>query len=721
MCDVPFHDNSPPLDVSKDQFKDFSDSNDEFSLTDDDSFSIDKIDYIEASPPDSELVSSEVMEIVIPEVGGIDDDILLTIKDNILREKLLNVNHLFAKIEASNDNPTPFYNLIISGTPLNLTLSGESDFFLEFTTFSSVLFDAEYESDSSDDQSCSNEDVLEKIISKPLIEEGIIPMKINLHPYNAESDLMESLRTHDSSLPILSKIDSLLDEFAGELTLLKSILPGIDETDCDFEEDIRLIEKLFDSLMKEIDLFCTPDYSMPPGIEDDDYDSERDILIRKDLPSNNTLSFAEKESVHFDIPSFSRPSTKPPDGDTGILNIEMMGDISNQKAFMHKLMITLASHHEKSPDLLSHRGLKAFQPFAKCTMMIHGQNNPILDVKENQEKDKIRSKPDKNGKRTLPSKTITNTKEDLKGVTTRSGIAYKGPTIHTTSSSPKVVEPKTEVTKDTVPPTNNECTKDVQPLAVQVETQVPNSEPVVARVVEPVEAPLPEKLRDPSKFLIPCDFLGMDECLALADLGASINLMPLSVWSKFSLPELSPTCMTLELAERLISHPVGVAEDVFIKVGKFHFPADFVVVDFDADPRAPLILKRSFLKTGRALIDVYEGELTLCVGNKAVTFNLDQTSRYSANYDAESINRIDVINVACEEYSQEVLGFFVSGNPTPSTEPIVSTSYPTLTPFGDSDFLLEETDAFLDIKDEPISSKINYSYYDSKGDILLLE
>nr|GFB48954.1 reverse transcriptase domain-containing protein [Tanacetum cinerariifolium] len=86
-----------------------------------------------------------------------------------------------------------------------------------------------------------------------------------------------------------------------------------------------------------------------------------------------------------------------------------------------------------------------------------------------------------------------------------------------------------------------------------------------------------------------------------------------------------------------------------------------------------------------------------------ITFNLDQTSRYSANYDAMSVNQIDLIDVAYEEYSQEVLGFFVSDNPTPSTKPIVSTSSPTLTPFGDSDFLLEEIDAFLAIDDEPIS------------------
>nr|GEZ16174.1 reverse transcriptase domain-containing protein [Tanacetum cinerariifolium] len=379
--------------------------------------------------------------------------------------------------------------------------------------------------------------------------------------------------------------------------------------------------------------------------------------------------------------------------------------------------------------------------------------------------------------KTLPSNTITNPKEDLNGITTRSGNAYKGPTIPTTSFSPKVVERETEVTKDTVPPTNNESTKDFQPPVVQIKTPIPNSQPVVAPVVEPVEAPvsaskpnlnpsipypsrlhdqketffkifqdmdfnisfadalilmpkfgptikslltnkeklfelartpmnehcsavllkrLPEKLGDPGKFLTSCDFLGMDEYLAMADLDASINLMPLSVWNKPSLPELSPTCMTLELADRSISRLVGVAEDVFVKVGTFYFPADFIVVDFDADPRVLLILGRSFLKTGRALVYVYEGELAL-------------------------LNRIDLIDVACEEYSQEVLVFSMSGNPTPSMEPIVSNSSPTLTPFEESDFLLEETDAFLAIDDEPISLEINDCYYDSEEDILLLE
>nr|GFB06681.1 reverse transcriptase domain-containing protein [Tanacetum cinerariifolium] len=176
----------------------------------------------------------------------------------------------------------------------------------------------------------------------------------------------------------------------------------------------------------------------------------------------------------------------------------------------------------------------------------------------------------------------------------------------------------------------------------------------------------------------------MAECLALADLGASIILMPLSVWNKLSLPDLSPTCMTLELTDRLISRSVGVAEDVFVKVG----------------------------------------EPTLHVGKEAITFNLDQTSRYSANSNDMTANRIDVIDMACEEYSQEVLSFsdvIASGNPTLYYDPIVSTTSPTLTPFKNSDFLLEEVDAFLALEDDPTSPEVDQSFVDTEGDILLLE
>nr|GEZ86754.1 hypothetical protein [Tanacetum cinerariifolium] len=323
------------------------------------------------------------------------------------------------------------------------------------------------------------------------------------------------------------------------------------------------------------------------------------------------------------------------------------------------------------------------------------------------------------------------------------GQFMKMNTISSSGLGTLLVERKTEATKDTVHPTNNSSTKDVQPLVVLTESPIINSEPVVAPIIEPVVAPVnalimmakfgpsiktlltnkdklselarttlndhcstvllkkvPEEVGDLGKFLIPCDFSRMAECLALADRGASINLMPLLVWNKLSLPNLSPTYMTLELADRSISRPVGVAEDVFVKVGTFHFPADFVVIASDA------------------------GELTLRVCKEAITFNIDQTSRYSAIYNDMTVKRTNVIDIAYEEYSQEVLGFsdmIASGNPTPYYDPIVSTTSSTLTPFGESDFVLEEVDAFLALEDDPTSPEVDQSYFNTERDILLID
>ncbi|GKA31364.1 reverse transcriptase domain-containing protein [Tanacetum coccineum] len=232
---------------------------------------------------------------------------------------------------------------------------------------------------------------------------------------------------------------------------------------------------------------------------------------------------------------------------------------------------------------------------------------------------------------------------------------------------------------------------------------------------------LPEKLGDPGKFLIPCDFPELDECLALADLGASINLMPLFVWKKLSLPELTSTRMTLELANRLTTILEGVAEDVFVKVGKFYFPADFIVVDYDVDPRVPLILGRPFLRTARALIDVHGEELTLRVNDEAITFKVGNTSRYSRNYYDETIHQVNVIDVACEEYAQEVLRFSdssTSGNPTPSDH-IIASSSPSFTPFEGGDFILEEIEACL--SSDSIPPGIDDADFDPEGDIRLLE
>nr|GEX32939.1 reverse transcriptase domain-containing protein [Tanacetum cinerariifolium] len=169
--------------------------------------------------------------------------------------------------------------------------------------------------------------------------------------------------------------------------------------------------------------------------------------------------------------------------------------------------------------------------------------------------------------------------------------------------------------------------------------------------------------------------------------------MPLLVWEGLSLPELTPTCVTLELVDRSVSKPIGIAKDVSFKVGVFHFPADFVVVDFEPDPRVSLILGRCFLKTSRALIDVHKGELTLRIENEAITYNLDQTVRYFANYNQMTQIKLTSSN----QHAKSILK-------------------------RDSDFLLfEEADAFLGLEDDPDSPKINTFYYDPKGYILLLE
>nr|GEY45265.1 reverse transcriptase domain-containing protein [Tanacetum cinerariifolium] len=178
----------------------------------------------------------------------------------------------------------------------------------------------------------------------------------------------------------------------------------------------------------------------------------------------------------------------------------------------------------------------------------------------------------------------------------------------------------------------------------------------------------------------------------LADLGASINLMSLSIWKKLRLPTLNDTKMVLELADRTISKPTGVPENVFVKVGKFYFPADFVVLDFVVDPRVPLILGRPFLSTAHALIDVYEGEIILRHDDQLLTL------------------KCGFADVVSTEVSM------------PYYEPIVSNSSQNLTPFNESDFLLmEEADAFIAIHDEPVSPEFNATYYDPEGDILILE
>ncbi|GKE47037.1 hypothetical protein Tco_1478295 [Tanacetum coccineum] len=247
-------------------------------------------------------------------------------------------------------------------------------------------------------------------------------------------------------------------------------------------------------------------------------------------------------------------------------------------------------------------------------------------------------KQNPSGSGSLPSNTVANPRGDVKAITTRSGVAYDGPTIPPTPSPlPKEVEHETEATKDKVQTTSSESTAHVQPPVVQV----PIPEPEVA--LKPNPKPLHFDISFVDALLHMPKFAStfksfLNECLALADLGDSINRMPLSVWKKLSLPQLTPTRMTLELANRSVAIPV-----------------------------------------------------------------------------------VNVIDVACEEYAQEVLGFLdssMSGNPTPS-DPIISSSSPSFTPFEGGYFILEEIETFLRTSDE--LSNLDDDYYDTKGDILYLE
>nr|GEY93371.1 reverse transcriptase domain-containing protein [Tanacetum cinerariifolium] len=229
---------------------------------------------------------------------------------------------------------------------------------------------------------------------------------------------------------------------------------------------------------------------------------------------------------------------------------------------------------------------------------------------------------------------------------------------------------------------------------------------------------LPEKLVDPGKFLIPCGFSEL-KCKALADLGASINLMPLSVWKKLGLPDLIPTRMTLELANRAICTPDGIARDVFVPVGKFTFPADFVVVDYESDPRVPLILGRPLLRTARALIDVYGEEMILRDGDERLTLNMKHdTASYSNHPHRESAHLINIFNISSEDCLEDSISNKQSGNPTFSLHKEIASSKVSheIHDLEGCNFLSEELpdiDSFNDIHphfdDNPLSGSTIYS------------
>nr|GEW89427.1 reverse transcriptase domain-containing protein [Tanacetum cinerariifolium] len=323
------------------------------------------------------------------------------------------------------------------------------------------------------------------------------------------------------------------------------------------------------------------------------------------------------------------------------------------------------------------------------------------------------------GSGSLPGNTISKPKSELKSITTRSGLVTDGPTVPT---PPKFVTlEEDECVEETyTDPDLAEYTIKVPPPPVQKhkppeKLQELANTPLNENCSVVILKKLPEKLKDPGKFLIPYGFSEL-KCKALADLGASINLMPLSVWKKLGLPDLIPTRMTLELANRAICTPDGIARDVFVPVGKFTFPADFVVIDYESDPIVPLILGRPFLRTTRALIDVHGEEMILRDGDERLTLNMKhETASYSNHPHRESTNLMNIFNVPSKDSDlkdsidqtdiSNLDDYFVDPTPEMFTdEHAPDYSFPPRFDVYPDDFLEVESDAD-NFYDDPFDSK----------------
>ncbi|GKC02110.1 reverse transcriptase domain-containing protein [Tanacetum coccineum] len=331
------------------------------------------------------------------------------------------------------------------------------------------------------------------------------------------------------------------------------------------------------------------------------------------------------------------------------------------------------------------------------------------------------------GTRSLPSNIIANPRGDLKAITTQSGIVLDGPSV---PMPPPFINPEEDKQGEETltDPELVEYTIKVTPPLVQ-KPQAPSQKSYEMPKRDPLHPNIPyplrmnkEKQQDKYEIQIHKFWKIFSElnCKALADLGASINLMPLLVWKKLGLSELISTRMTLELANRSVCTPAGIGRDVFVLVGRFTFPADFVIVDYESDPRVPLILGRPFLRTARALIDVHGEELILRDGDERLILNMKHgTSSYSNKHQRESINMIDIYNISYEDYledlfANEKITNHLSGNPTFSLEPDTLTSDLTSPEVKDDIFdlegdivLIEKLLNFDSTNDPPPSPNVN--------------
>nr|GEW27981.1 hypothetical protein [Tanacetum cinerariifolium] len=305
--------------------------------------------------------------------------------------------------------------------------------------------------------------------------------------------------------------------------------------------------------------------------------------------------------------------------------------------------------------------------------------------------------------RSLPSNTVANPRGELKAIATRSGVVLDRPSVP--MPHPFINPEEGEQAEETL--TDPELAE--YTIKKMLKNLLSNKEKLLELANTPLNEncsavilkKLPEKLVDPQKFLIPCDFKEL-KCKALADLGASINLIPLLIWKKLGLPELVSTRMTLELANRSICTPARIARDVFVPVGRFAFPADFVIVNYKSDPRVLLILERPFLRTARALIDVHGEELILRDGDERLILNMKHdTLSYSNKPQRESINMIDIYNISNKDYLEDLF----------ENEKITNNLRCNLTFSSKPDTLTSNL----------TSSEVKDDIFDPEGDIFLIE
>nr|GEV93654.1 DNA-directed DNA polymerase [Tanacetum cinerariifolium] len=702
----------------------------EYSLSMGDEDAFEDIEYVEASLLDSELVSLEEENYVYQEEKEFDLEDILQIQDVILHEKLLSINCLIADIESLNDNPS--LNRVFKSS-FSFPNFEKSNNFLSYSDNSlpefKTLSDHTKETKSGSTTSHANYSLLE----------------YDLFCFKTEPDL--GRRSNRRRVPNIVE---------PEIHTIKEVVPMADHTMEEllqapkegYRDAIVISKILAENFEIKTNCFTVEKTCVIYGGAHAYYDC---IATDSDQPSAcaatgtyNQVSPPNRASNQIPPPGFAPVQNNPKrynqnQGQGN--NINRGNNFQNNQGYRAPMNNASNFQNQGFQNQPFQVPNNQIQPSIPNELLSYMKSNEMLFRNMQNQINVLRgdfNKQEENLRRnlnndmrsilgsffqnqastsgTLPSNIVSNPKGEMKAVTTRSGLAYEGPSIPTNSALVKVVERDTEEMTDKEH--SNYALLLIPKFASTIKSLLTNKDKLFELAKVPLNEncsamllkKLPEKLGDPGKFLIPCDFPGIDVCHALADLGASINLMPLSIWKKLSLPELTPTRMTLELADRSITHPKGVAEDVFVKVEKFHFPTDFVVVDFEADPRVPLILGISFLRTGRALIDVYGEEITLRVNDESITFNLNQTMRYSSTYDDNSVNRVDVIDIACGEFVQDVLDFQYnskSSNPTlvsnPSIsennsckKPIVKSSSPTLTLFGE-----KKTKAKSSIKEPP--------------------